>query len=207
MLWTVFVVLLVLFVAYSCGLGAASPANPPPLAATIVPTRTLTPPIVEQSQPPIAAATRELASTYSSPPSLSDISFAMSRTVERANTGTHFSAFGNPVSVTDGAGGLLTAVVGVRFPTADAFGRLVFFWHGASFLGWNSIYESSTVAVEAAGPATFLLTYPHFASNDSACCPSLTPVRIHYKWTGTALVPDGEPPRGLGNPVAVQMLP
>ncbi len=180
------------------------------IASTLATTSPTAPPHTRITQPPATPAltpAQTTDATYNVRPALRDISLTMSRTVERGNTSTHFSAFGDPVTVTDGAGGLLTAVVGVRFPTADGYGRLVFFWHGASFLGWNSIYESIVVSVDAAGPATFALTYPHFAPGDPVCCPSLPAVKIMYRWNGSALVPDGSPPQGPGNPVAVESLP
>ena len=99
------------------------------------------------------------------------------------------------VTVGDGSGGYLTAVEASRYPTADGHGALVFFWHNQTFLGWDTNQESWNVAVSAKSDA-IEATYPDYAPNDPACCPSLAPVTITYTWSGTGLTQSRAIPPG-----------
>jgi LppP/LprE lipoprotein len=118
----------------------------------------------------------------------------MHRTVEVGPGRTvDFRPFGRRVSIGDGHGGTLTAVVGVRNPTADAFGQLIFFFHGRRFLGWDSNRENPQVAVRASGRA-FAAVYAHYRRTDPLCCPSLPSIHVRFGWTGHRLVPSLRPP-------------
>jgi LppP/LprE lipoprotein len=144
-------------------------------------------------------------------PSVQEIGLEMSRTVEGSGAdgppSTHFTAFGEPLTVSDGEGGWLTAIIGVRFPTADAYGQLVFFWHNADFLGWDSKYESNVIRrTTPAGPGEIRVTYDQYSPDDALCCPSLPPLDITFRWDGTALQPDTSLPTPIA-PFPVRLLP
>jgi len=139
------------------------------------------------------------------PPSPAAISDVMTRTVEVGNATEHFTPAA-PLAVSDGQGGVLTAIVGTRFPTADGYGQLVFFWHDQSFLGWDSSTESFAISrLTSPSPGVFAVTYVHYATTDPLCCPSLSPVTVTYTWNGTALQAGGTPPSPTG--VHVQLTP
>jgi hypothetical protein len=124
----------------------------------------------------------------------------MARTVETGDEREHFvpepgTAADVATTIADGFGGSLTAAIGQRFPTADGHGQLVFFWHNDHFLGWNSVYESmSILSLRSAAAGEFTVSYAHYAAADPACCPSLPPLSITYRFTGTKLVASGTPP-------------
>jgi len=133
-------------------------------------------------------------------PTRPQIDEIMKRTVEVRDRSEHFAPLGRLLEVTvgDGDGGSLTAVLGTRFPTADAYGQLVFFWHDGRFIGWNSRYEAiAVVSIRAVG-ASVQVRFAHYKKTDAFCCPSLHPVAVSYRWVGTRLVASGTPPRNLG---------
>jgi LppP/LprE lipoprotein len=142
-------------------------------------------------------------------PSLREISLELNRTVEIADQTTHFSADNQPVTVSDGAGGWLTAVIGVRFPTADGKGQLAFFWHNSTFIGLDTHTESFQInGISASGVSTFAVRYAHYAPTDPMCCPSLAPVTIEYHWNGHAMTPSGLPPgHRAGETATITTLP
>jgi hypothetical protein len=172
---------------------SASTANTAPVAATTM------------SSPRISQAAR-LPRVV---PSIREISFELNRTVEIADKTTHFSANSQPVTVSDGAGGWLTAVIGVRFPTADGKGQLAFFWHNATFIGFDTHTESNQInGISASGVSTFAVQYTHYAPTDPLCCPSLAPVTIEYHWNGHAMTPSGSPPgHRAGETATITTLP
>ncbi|HET9017559.1 MAG TPA: LppP/LprE family lipoprotein [Thermomicrobiaceae bacterium] len=140
-----------------------------------------------------------------SPPSPSSIASVMARTVESNDPTEHFTPVA-PLAVDDGQGGVLTAVVGTRYPTADGYGQLVFFWHNQSFLGWDSSTESVAIAkLTSPAPGVIAVTYVHYAPSDPLCCPSLAPVTVTYSWNGTVLQPSGSPPSPNG--ITVELTP
>jgi LppP/LprE lipoprotein len=133
------------------------------------------------------------------PASWSVIRHWMQRTVEVETPEIHFRAAGHRAVVSDGQGGSVTAVVGVRHITADGHGQLIFFFHGQHFVGWDSRYESLNTDVWAAGPQRFDADYAHYQSGDALCCPSLGPVRVRYRWTGSRIQALRQPPRNYGS--------
>lgn len=156
------------------------------------------------SQTPTAQSTID-ASTSSASPSVSEIAFEMSRTIESDDNDTHFTPVGQPLTIPDGSEGTLTAMVGVRYPTADGYGQLVFFWHNDKFLGWNSAQETISIQnVASSAPGIFDVTYTQYAATDPLASPSLPPVTISYQWNGSGLQSSGTPPNLDGS---VQMLP
>lgn len=144
----------------------------------------------------------------STAPTTAQVRAVMARTVEATHPGTHFALPGTPLTIADGRGtGTLTAVVGTRYPTADAKGQLVFFWHNTTFIGWDSNYEKlSIVHVGSPAPGAFTISYAHYAKKDPLCCPSLQPVVVHSGWSGTMLISDGAPPIGPGFAVRVKLV-
>ena len=119
-------------------------------------------------------------------PSRAQIDAVMKRTVEVRDRSVHFATLGRPIEVTvgDGKGGSLTAVLGTRSPTADGYGQLVFFWHNGRFIGWNSRFEAiAVISIKAVG-ATVQIRFAHYRRTDAFCCPSLPPVTVGYRWSG-----------------------
>jgi hypothetical protein len=126
------------------------------------------------------------------------ITAAMRRTVEVDLPSEHFKSTGRVVSTAGGAGGTLRAVVGIRTPTADAKGQLVFFFHDRSFIGWDASQEAiSVLGLELAGPRSFTVTYANYAANDALVGASLPPAVITYTWDGNRMTPDRTPPPGV----------
>src|SRR6476469_4717820 len=144
----------------------------------------------------VAAAACEPPSETPQPtPSFGQIAQVMAHTTEVGDPGEHFTPSGEPRIASDGAGSELTAAIGHRSRTADGYGQLVFFWHGDRFLGWDSSSESVAIIRVSSRPHNaFAVTYPHYASSDPNCCPSMRPVTVLYTWTGTHLRASGTPP-------------
>jgi LppP/LprE lipoprotein len=95
----------------------------------------------------------------------------------------------------DGSGGMLTAAVGTVVPTTDGMGQLVFFWHNTRFVGWDAPDASMAIqALSPVGTGGFRVTYANYTSNDPACCPSLGPVSVLYRWRGGHFAINGSPP-------------
>lgn len=158
--------------------------------------------------PPVSQAAARIT-VLPSAPSGARIRAVMARTVEVSHPSTHFAPLGGVLTIADGRGtGTLTAVVGTRFPTADALGQVVFFWSNTRFIGWDSSYEKMRVArVASPAPGTFVIDYAHYRTRDPACCPTLPPVRVTSGWSGTMLISNGVPPSGPGAPVTIRLLP
>lgn len=133
------------------------------------------------------------------PASWSVIRHWMQRTVEVDTPEIHFRAISHRAVVSDGHGGSVTAVVGVRHITADGHGQLIFFFHNQRFVGWDSRFESLNTDVRAAGARRFDADYAHYSSDDALCCPSLAPVSVRYRWTGSRIQALRQPPRNYGS--------
>jgi LppP/LprE lipoprotein len=172
----------------SCGGGTHS--------ATHISTRTTT----------TMAQTTTMAPTttvVAAPPSAQAIAAVIASTHEVSYPDEGFAG-GSPVTVSDGHGGDLTAVAAGRTPSADGHGWLVFFWDDQRFLGWDTDQETWNVSVKAGGPNSIEASYPDYASSDPACCPSLPPVIITYRWSGTGLAQSRQLPKGSVVGVAVE---
>jgi hypothetical protein len=143
----------------------------------------------------------EASSTQVTPPASklssltqSEITQQMANTVE-VSTGNDFVPASAPVTVSDGNGGTLTTVVGLRNPSADGHGQLVFFWHNNQFLGWNSTFETiAIVGLTSSSTGEFDVSYAHYAPSDPMSSPSLPPIMISYTWNGSTLTASGTPP-------------
>lgn len=186
-----------LAMALSCGSSKTSRPD--------VTTPTHTPAPTEISVPAEPSVTSTLAKPIS--PSIEEIGLQMSRTVEGVHATTHFTAQGEPLTIPDGEGGWLTAIQGVRYPTADGYGQLVFFWRNATFLGWDSKSESNVIkGISSAGPGAFSVTFEQYAESDALCCPSLPDVSITFRWDGTSLNAESPIPASVAQGPAVQLL-
>ena len=111
-------------------------------------------------------------------------------------------------TIKDGRGtGTLTAAIGTRWPTADALGQVVFFWHNTTFIGQSANYETPAVRkLTSPAAGTFVITYVRYKSTDPACCPTLKPLKVTYGWSGHILISNGVPPV-MGKPVKVKYKP
>lgn len=123
--------------------------------------------------------------TSSAPPTSVQVAAEIAATHQVSDPNEKFAG-GHLVTVSDGHGGYLTAVSAARFP-GDGHGMLVFFWHNQTFLGWDTDEETWTVSLSAKGANVIDATYADYAPKDPACCPSLAPVTITYRWDGTRL--------------------
>jgi hypothetical protein len=158
------------------------PATAPTTTTTTMPTPTPTPTDTTAPAPPFPVL----------------VTSAMTRTVEVDLPDEHFMSSGNLLSTPDGAGGEIRAIVGIRTPTADAKGQLVFFFHDRSFIGWDASQEAiSVLGLEVAGPRSFKVKYANYAATDSLVGASLPPAVITYTWDGSRMTPDRTPPPGV----------
>ena len=161
---------------------AATLGRPPPAVSATAPTAATS----SRPQTPPPSPTTVSPSSPPAPPTADQIAAQVGRTRDVADPAARFAA-GPPVTVGDGSGGFLTAVSAGRTPSADGHGGLVFFWHDQTFLGWDTDRESWNVSLAASGPDAIEARYPDYARGDPACCPSLPPVTVTYRWTGTRL--------------------
>jgi len=120
----------------------------------------------------------------------------LSLVVEPIAPTMHFAP-GRPLTISDGHGGNLTAVIGSRFHAADGYGQLVFFWHGTRFIGRDRSRESMLIRrITSPRAGVFRITYDPYTPTDAACCPSRSPVTVTYSWAGSKFVILGRPPGG-----------
>lgn len=128
-------------------------------------------------------------------PSQAEITRDMQNTSLAAEPLERFVASGPSKTTPDGSGGKLTAAVGTVVPTTDGMGQLVFFWHNTRFVGWDAPDASMAIqALKPVGAGGFRVTYSNYTSNDPACCPSLVPVTVLYRWRGGHFAINGSPP-------------
>lgn len=128
-------------------------------------------------------------------PSEAEVTRDMQRTTLVAEPLEHFLPSGPLKTIPDGSGGKLTAAVGTVVPTTDGNGQLVFFWHNTRFIGWDAPEQSMAITeLQSVGVGRFRVTYSNYKRNDPACCPSLVPVSVLYRWSGRHFAIDGSPP-------------
>jgi hypothetical protein len=195
--------------AFLVGRGSAGSSHPNAASRTSTSAVAVTTSVSTTAAVPVASSTTTSPRVSPVVPSISQISFELSRTVEIADRTTHFSANDDPVTVSDGAGGWLTGIVAGRFPTADGHGQLVFFWHNTTFIGLDSHVESIQIMrLVAAGTGTLTVRYTQYASTDALCCPSLAPATIDFHWDGHTMTSSGVPPgHRAGEAATVTTLP
>jgi hypothetical protein len=142
-----------------------------------------------------AGGNGNVAQQPSRTPSQAQITRDMQNTSLATEPLEHFVPSGPLKTTADGSGGRLSAAVGTVVPTTDGMGELVFFWHDTRFIGWDARDASmAIVALKPAGAGGFRVTYSNYTPNDPACCPSLVPVSVLYRWRGGHLAVDGAPP-------------
>jgi hypothetical protein len=128
-------------------------------------------------------------------PSEAEVTRDMQHTTLVAEPLEHFLPSGPLKTIPDGSGGNLTAAVGTVVPTTDGNGQLVFFWHNSKFVGWDAPDQSmAIVGLQSGGVGRFRVTYSNYRRNDPACCPSLVPVSVLYRWRGGHFATYGSPP-------------
>jgi hypothetical protein len=142
-------------------------------------------------------------------PSNAQITGRLRHTVEIGTRGEYFRQLGRSLTIRDGRGtGTLTVVVGGRYPTADALGQIVFFWHNRTFIGLSADYETlEVVGLKAPAPGTFVIRYAQYRPKDPVCCPSLPPRAVIYGWSEHNLDSNGVPPKAPGRPPRVKYKP
>lgn len=113
------------------------------------------------------------------------------RTGFLGNPSMHFD-YSNavPVTISDGAGGTLTAVaVGLQKKDPSEPALLTLFWHDQTFLGWDSSRtHPQKWTIQSEEPGSFTVSYYRFSKG----LPFFKTIR--YKWDGKQLVADGDPP-------------
>lgn len=118
-------------------------------------------------------------------PTQEEINYIMSITSEVDDPAIYFKALlQTPVTTSDGGTGWITAVVGSRYPTADGYGRIVFFWHNKDFIGFDSDHESLASSISESGPGYIQVSYHQYAPGDPLSSPSLPDKKIIYRWNG-----------------------
>jgi hypothetical protein len=108
------------------------------------------------------------------------------------------------LTVPDGHGGFLTAVLAVRWPTADGYGQYVLFWHDTTFLGSQNLTplpklgrEATSIEAAKVRGHGIELTFANYSPKNPLCCPSLKPVVSTYRWDGSRLVNSRRLPRSV----------
>jgi hypothetical protein len=159
------------------------------------------------TQCPLDGSTSTTTSTSvpatSGGPTPEDVAATMRHTTLEDDPDQYFVPFDTPITISDGAGGTLTAIIGGHVNSADGGGQLVFFWHNDAFLGWDKDHEGFKVSVQAGDGAAFRVSYVYLRDGEPACCPTGT-VDVVYAWDGLQIVPDRDlPPETTGAKVRI----
>ncbi|PSR22759.1 MAG: hypothetical protein C7B45_05340 [Sulfobacillus acidophilus] len=95
---------------------------------------------------------------------------------------------------------VITALTAVRWPTADGYGQVVFFFDGNRFVGLNSPFEASAILrVARAGESRVRITYANYTPDDALDDPTLKPVTITYTVRATGVISSAPLPAGVKN--------
>jgi len=129
-------------------------------------------------------------------PNVFQISLKTSEYVETNLHSEHFIPIAMKTE-SDGHGGWITAVVGQRFPTADGYGQIVFFWHNTTFVGTDATTEHTQVALTGGGPGYFRVTYATYKAGAPACCPT-GKAAVRFRFNGAKFAPGRPLPKGNG---------
>lgn len=120
-----------------------------------------------------------------------EIQREIARTAVMGNPSMRFDySNADPVTISDGQGGTLTAVA-VGMQKQDPFepALLTLFWHNKTFLGWNSSRtHPQKWAIESKEPGSFIISYYRFSKG----LPFFETIK--YRWNGKELVADSDPP-------------
>jgi hypothetical protein len=159
-----------------------------------------------QCPPPgetLATTTSTSVPATSGGPTPEDVAATMRHTTLEDDPDQYFVPFDTPITISDGAGGTLTAIIGGHVNSADGGGQLVFFLHNDAFLGWDKDHEGFKVSVQAGDGAAFRVSYVYLRDGEPACCPTGT-VDVVYAWDGLQIVPDRDlPPEITGAKVRI----
>ncbi len=127
-------------------------------------------------------------------------------------TGEHLQPFGKIVTVPDGYGGTLTAVPVVRWPTADAYGQMVLFWHDTTLIGSMQLAtlpslgeEVTELKIVNAGTGAVTVRFWRYRPQDALAAPSLPTQDNTYRWTGSRLVSSAPVPKASVNGLAMSI--
>lgn len=117
-------------------------------------------------------------------PSVVEIGREMSRTVEVRHRAVHFTPISNPLTTGDGRGtGTITAIAAVRWPEIGRRGTIVFLWHNATFLGWDTPFEKGAVKITSPAAGLFVITYDGRKT-------------VSYAWSSNGIfIANGVPPQ------------
>ena len=132
-------------------------------------------------------------------PSAAELKAVMATAKEVGTPGEHMAPVPNlaPVIV-KAPGGMVTAALGVRWPTADGYGQIVFFFHGTRFISVNALKEAVNIlAVRAAGPDRIAVKYADYKPTDPLVAPSLPPFIVTYRYTAGRMVASSKLPSGV----------
>lgn len=133
-------------------------------------------------------------------PATTKVAAVMGHVHEIQNPSEHFVPTGNLVLSSGPEGAMYSAIVGTRFPTADGYGQLVFFFAGNRYVGVNSTAEATAITqVYAYSDGRFAVTYANYTPKDPTDDPTLKPVTIVYTWTGTGFRASKPLPSGVLN--------
>jgi hypothetical protein len=107
-----------------------------------------------------------------------------------------FKVAGPPATTTAADGSTITGFGAVVADSGDGTGQAVLLFRGTRFLGWASDRLAVHLAVDTDGDAV-AVRYGSFQGNDPSCCPS-SKVTVRYRWNGSRIVADGDPPLVYG---------
>ncbi|WAH37792.1 LppP/LprE family lipoprotein [Alicyclobacillus dauci] len=129
----------------------------------------------------------------------------MDATTEVGQPTVHFGTPSNQVTVATGQGkDTISAVVGLRSPSGDGTGQLVFFFHNKQFIGLNANVEAIRIlSVKPDGQGRIQVTYANYASSDPMVKPSLPPQTVTYTWNGSTMTPSATLDAGVTFPTQV----
>jgi hypothetical protein len=122
-------------------------------------------------------------------PSQKDIAIALAGVPGVADVNHYFVSTGKPVTISDGGGSSLTAVIGTPHGSADGGGQRIFFFHGTSYVFVTDVSEHID---KIWSPATggIAAAFAQYAAHDPFCCPSLSPAVVTYHWNGAGVEPN-----------------
>jgi hypothetical protein len=107
-----------------------------------------------------------------------------------------FKVVGPGVTVTADDGSPITAFGTVLADSGDGTGQAVLLFRGMSFLGWASDRLAIHLAVASSGNA-IAVKYGNYQGDDPFCCPSSMKT-VLYRWNGSRVVADSDPPLAYG---------
>jgi hypothetical protein len=183
-------------------------ASPPPTPAVLVPSEPGPNGPQSAPLPPPGVGPLRGAAPSVGGPSPTAIREVMATLHVRSLPSSYFAPSGTAESISDAAGGVLTAAVGVRTPSSGGSDCLVFFWHNTTFVGTNSTHESAACIAAEDSPGRLFVAY--FSAAIDRCRSTLgpppgcePPVVVIYSWKDARLTASGLPP-AYGSEVVVQ---